>query len=137
MVVGSVQLAGVRESVACARSRVRGWLGTGHPSLDDVLLAVSELVTNALHHSAAGPRDLIGLTVVAAGPMVYVEVRDPGSAFSAPHVRREPEAEGGRGLLIVSGIAERWGVREYGRGLGRSVWCAIRAAPPCGDRAVR
>jgi hypothetical protein len=65
--------------------------------------------------------------------MIYVEVRDPGSAFSGPYIRQEPEAEDGRGLLIVREISQSWGIREHGRGLGRTVWCAIRVALPSPD----
>ncbi|MEU7828005.1 MULTISPECIES: ATP-binding protein [unclassified Nonomuraea] len=129
-IIGSIQLVGIRESVSRARSEVRGWLGDDHPAVDDVVLAASELVTNALRHSDAKPYDLISVTLTATEEMVYLEVRDPGSAFSGPHIRLEPEAEDGRGLLIVREISQDWGVREHGRGLGRSVWCAIRSAPP-------
>ncbi|MEU4235662.1 ATP-binding protein [Nonomuraea sp. NPDC026600] len=128
-VIGSIHLVGIRESVAHARSEVRRWLGDDHPSVDDAVLAASELVTNALRHSAARPYDFVGLTVTATEGMVYVEVRDPGSAFSAPYIRQESEAGDGRGLLIVREISQDWGTREHGRGLGRTVWCAIRAVP--------
>ncbi|MGW0806709.1 ATP-binding protein [Nonomuraea sp. NPDC002799] len=126
-VIGSIHLAGIRESVSQARSEVRRWLGEDHPSVDDAVLAASELVTNALRHSDARPYDLIGLTVTATEGMVYVEVRDPGSTFSAPHIRQEPEAADGRGLLIVSEISQDWGIREHGCGLGRTVWCVFRS----------
>jgi anti-sigma regulatory factor (Ser/Thr protein kinase) len=126
-IIGSIQLAGIRESVSRARSEVRGWLGDDHPAIDDVVLAVSELVTNALRHTAASPYDLIGVTLAATDEMIYLDVRDPGSAFSGPHIRLEPDAEDGRGLLIIREISEDWGVREHGRRLGRSVWCAIRS----------
>ncbi|MEV4108625.1 ATP-binding protein [Nonomuraea sp. NPDC049695] len=129
-VIGSIQLKAVRESVSHARSEVRRWLGDDHPSIDDVVLAASELLTNALRHSDVGPYDLIGLSVTVTGDVVHVEVCDPGSTFSAPYIRQEPEAEGGRGLLIISEISQSWGVREHGRGLGRTVWCAIRTVPP-------
>ncbi|HUR09560.1 MAG TPA: ATP-binding protein [Nonomuraea sp.] len=132
-VVGSIHLVGIRESVSHARSEVRRWLGHDHPSVDNAVLAASELVTNALRHSGARPYDFISLTVTATEEMVYVEVRDPGSAFSGPHIRQEPEAEDGRGLLIVRGISQDWGTREHGRGLGRTVWCAIRAVPSSAD----
>ncbi|GAA3214231.1 ATP-binding protein [Nonomuraea helvata] len=133
-VIGSIQLAGILESVSRARSHVRGWLGEDHPSVDDAVLVASELLTNALRHSDAGPHDLIGLTVSLTEEVVYVEVRDPGSTLSAPYVRQEPEAEDGRGLLIIGEISQSWGVREHGRGLGRSVWCAIPAVPPARPR---
>ncbi|MEV6149710.1 ATP-binding protein [Nonomuraea sp. NPDC052129] len=132
-VIGSIQLVGIRESVSHARSEVRRWLGDDHPAVDDAVLVASELVTNALRHSDAKPYDFIGLTVTATDEMVYVEVRDPGSAFSGPHIRQEPEAEDGRGLLIVREISQDWGTREHGRGLGRTVWCAIRAVPSSPD----
>jgi anti-sigma regulatory factor (Ser/Thr protein kinase) len=112
---------------------VRRWLGNDHPAVDDAVLATSELVTNAFRHSDARPYDFIGLTVTEAEGLIHVEVRDPGSAFSGPHIRQEPEAEDGRGLLIVREISQSWGIREHGRGLGRTVWCAIRAAPPSPD----
>jgi anti-sigma regulatory factor (Ser/Thr protein kinase) len=129
-VIGSMHVAGIRESVSRARSEVRRWLGDDHPPVDDVVLAASELLTNALRHSNARPYDLIGLAVAVAEGVVYVEVRDPGSIFSAPHIRQEQEAEDGRGLLIISEISQDWGFREHGRELGRTVWCAIRAVPP-------
>ena len=135
-VIGSVQLAGIRESVSHARSEVRRWLGVDHPAVDDAVLAASELVTNALRHSDARPYDLIGLTVTAMEEVVCVEVRDPGSVFSGPYVRQELDAEDGRGLLIVREISQGWGVREHGRGLGRTVWCAIRAVAPSPDSSA-
>lgn len=135
-IIGSIQLVGIRESVAHARSEVRRWLGNDHPAVDDAVLATSELVTNAFRHSDARPYDFIGLTVTEAEEMIHVEVRDPGSAFSGPYVRQEPEAEDGRGLLIVREISQGWGIREHGRGLGRTVWCAIRAAPPSPDSSA-
>ncbi|MGP3965976.1 ATP-binding protein [Nonomuraea sp. 3N208] len=137
-VIGSIHLAAIRESVSRARAQVRRWLKDDHPSVDDAALAASELLTNALRHSNARPYDLIGLTVAMAEGVVYVEVRDPGSTFSAPHIRQEPESEDGRGLLIITEISQDWGVIEHGSGLGRTVWCAIRAVPPSpGQSAIR
>ncbi|MGC5011437.1 ATP-binding protein [Streptosporangium sp. DT93] len=127
--IGSVDLPGIRESVSRARSEVRAWLGADHPAIDDVVLAVSELVTNAIRHSDSACRDFIGLTVAATNEIIYVHVNDPGSLLSGPHVRKEVDAEDGRGLLIVREISLEWGTREHGHGLGRTVWCAIPAIP--------
>lgn len=131
-VLGEIDLAGSPESVPRARSDVREWLGGEHPTIDDVVLAVSELVTNAVVHSDCAVGDFIGLTLTAAEDVVCVEVRDPGSLFSAPYVRQEPDAESGRGLLIVNEISAEWGIREHGRGQGRTVLCAIRFSS-CSD----
>ncbi|WP_433375665.1 ATP-binding protein [Streptosporangium sp. CA-115845] len=132
-ILGSVDLPSVRESVSRARSEVREWLGVDHPMVDDIVLATSELVTNSIKHSDSSAGDFIGLTLSATMEIVYVEVNDPGSIFLGPHVRKEPDAEDGRGLLIVGEISLEWGTREHGRGLGRTVWCAIRATPPPDD----
>jgi anti-sigma regulatory factor (Ser/Thr protein kinase) len=132
--LGRTGLAGLPESVPRARRNVREWLGDEHPAIDDVVLAVSELVTNAVVHSDSSAGVSIHLTLVAAEGVVYVEVRDPGAMFSAPHVRHEPDAETGRGLLIVDEISSEWGIREHDRGRGRTVWCAIRfTAQPVPD----
>ncbi|MEV7007834.1 ATP-binding protein [Streptosporangium sp. NPDC051022] len=135
-VLGEVGLAGVRESVSRARAEVRGWLGEAHPAIDDVVLAVSELVTNAIVHSDVKPGDSIRLTVTEGEEFVGVEVADPGSVFSGPHVRKEENAEDGRGLLIVREISLAWGVRERCCGPGRTVWCAIAIPPPPADPSV-
>ncbi|WP_157594090.1 ATP-binding protein [Streptosporangium amethystogenes] len=91
--------------------------------IDDIVLATSGLVTDSIKHSDSKVGDFIGLTLSATMEIVYVEVNDPGSIFSGPHVRKEADAEDGRGLLIVGEISLEWGTREHGRSLGRTVWC--------------
>ncbi|MGV9875945.1 SpoIIE family protein phosphatase [Streptomyces cellulosae] len=68
-------------------------------------LLVSELVTNAIRHASGRVR----LRLIRERTLVC-EVLDSGA--SAPHLRH-PRAmdEGGRGLLLVSQLAERWGTR--------------------------
>ncbi|MFF9815684.1 SpoIIE family protein phosphatase [Streptomyces sp. NPDC014006] len=68
-------------------------------------LVVSELVTNAIRY-AAGP---IRLRLIRERALVC-EVFDGGA--TAPHLRH-PRAtdEGGRGLLLVSQLTQRWGTR--------------------------
>lgn len=128
--LGRAALAGVRESVALARAEVRRWLGGDHPAVDDVVLAASELVTNAIVHSGCGKGDFIGLTVTKGDGVVRVEVNDPGSPDSEPEVRKDGDAEGGRGLLIVREISIGWGMRALGPGRGRTVWCVLRTDSP-------
>ncbi|MEV5424793.1 SpoIIE family protein phosphatase [Streptomyces cellulosae] len=68
-------------------------------------LLVSELLTNAIRHASGRVR----LRLIRERTLVC-EVLDGGA--SAPHLRH-PRAmdEGGRGLLLVSQLAERWGTR--------------------------
>ena len=84
--------------------------------LDDALLLVSEMVTNAVLHG--GPPLVVA--VECAGPSVEVRVRD-----GSPHLPqlRQPrlDDENGRGLMLMSSIAESWGVETLERG-GKEVW---------------
>ncbi|MFF5212790.1 ATP-binding protein [Streptosporangium sp. NPDC000396] len=137
--LGEARLSRSCESVSLARSEVRKWLGWDHPAVEDVTLAVSELVTNAIIHSDRGRTGgLIGLTLTTTENLLRVEVSDPGSAFTAPHLAAEmnvqPSAnmDSGRGLFIVNELSEgRWGTRKHGH--GRTVWCAIAVSPSTSD----
>ncbi|MGW6566816.1 ATP-binding protein [Streptomyces sp. NPDC054975] len=87
---------------------------------DDVLLCVSELATNALLHGVPPGRGY-ALHLALKDPVLRtlrIEVHDSGDGTP---VLREPGDESGRGLLLVSSLADRWGVRE--RNPGKIVWC--------------
>ncbi|MEU2961985.1 ATP-binding protein [Streptomyces albidoflavus] len=90
---------------------------------DDVLLCVSELATNALLHGVPPGRGFRLFVLRADDGGVRVEVHDSGHGRPAT---RAPggEAESGRGLLLVSALADDWGVGE--RNPGKSVWCSFR-----------
>ncbi|MEW1864958.1 ATP-binding protein [Streptomyces sp. NPDC088194] len=90
---------------------------------DDIVLVISELVTNALQHGGG----CTGLCLTHnAGGSVRVEVSQ--RTRCRPRVRRgDAEDERGRGLLIVSTLADAWGVGEA----GESVWCMLSA--PAGE----
>jgi len=81
-------------------------------------LAVSELVTNAVRastqaHDAMPPGPPAGLPVVGlrlAGDRfrLLVEVSDHDNGPPVP-TAVDPERDGGRGLLLVEAVSERWG----------------------------
>ncbi len=81
-------------------------------------LLTSELVTNAVCHA----RTPYHLVVACEGPRVRVEVRD-GSAARPTARRARPDADAGRGLMIVDALADRWGIEEDGP--GKSVWFVL------------
>ncbi len=85
-------------------------------------LIVSELVTNAIRH-ATGP---IRLRLLKERTLIC-EVLDGGA--SAPHLRH-PRAtdEGGRGLLLVSQFAQRWGTRFAPE--GKIIWAEQSLTEP-------
>ncbi|MEK9521472.1 ATP-binding protein [Streptomyces venezuelae] len=93
----------------------------GESQLDDVLLIVSELVTNAYRYGTE-PGDSILVTVLTTTELVRVEVHDPCRTF--PRIRVESgERARGRGLNLVDGLALRWGVDE--RPMGKAVWVEV------------
>jgi len=70
---------GPDDQVRRARSFVGQVLG-GCPAADDAILLTSELVTNAITHTASGQGGKVMVTVYRADTRVRVEVRDDGSA---------------------------------------------------------
>jgi two-component sensor histidine kinase len=77
-------------------------------TLDDVLLVVSELMTNAVRHGEGG----VQLRLAFKKDCVMGMVTDEGSwSDLGPH-DYDPARIGGHGLHIVGRVAERWGVGE-------------------------
>ena len=74
----------------------------------DLVLLVSELVTNAVRH-AAGERFEVRL-VLRPG-VLRLEVRDGGEGFE-PVVAPSDDGSGGYGLYIVDRLSDRWGVER-------------------------
>ncbi|MGW1364410.1 ATP-binding protein [Streptomyces chartreusis] len=81
-------------------------------------LLVSELVTNAIRYG----RPPISLRLIRDSGLVC-EVSDASS--TAPHLRRaRTYDEGGRGLLLVAQLSERWGTRHAAD--GKIIWAQQR-----------
>ena len=110
-----------QQAVAEARHFVadtlREW-AIGEPLVDDVVLLVSELVTNALIHGR-GP---VELRIRMSGESLILEVRDTAS-YLPRRLRPTVDDEHGRGLQLVSMLAERWGTRPTRD--GKAVWCVF------------
>ncbi|MFJ7278241.1 ATP-binding protein [Kitasatospora sp. NPDC098663] len=96
---------------------------------EDVLLMVSELVTNACLHAPGGPRELrLGWD----GERLRVEVSDASPA--APQLRpfADPGRPGGHGLRVVDRLARGWGCLPEGE--GKLVWLEVAAPVDPGAR---
>jgi len=96
---------------------------------DVVALLVSEMVTNAVLHSASGRADgtllvryelELAATAGAGTGRLRVTVRDLGGPTMPRRCRHELESTGRRGLEVVEALASRWGVGQHPR--GRVVW---------------
>ena len=88
--------------------------------LDDALLLVTELVTNAVVHAGTE----IELHVEVGPGSTRVEVVDH-SAGSLPVLQGDPDdpREGGRGIYLLDVLAREWGTRHFPG--GKSVWFAL------------
>jgi anti-sigma regulatory factor (Ser/Thr protein kinase) len=121
--VTALTLAPDTSSVAVARRYVGDLLadaGISDPSAYLAVLATSELVTNAILHAATR----VDLRVEIAGGTMRVEVVDYGDGCPV-YSRVASDADHGRGLMVVSRVATRWGVDlESDR---KSVWFEL----PC------
>lgn len=121
--LGVVTLPGTARAVDAARRFVRDILGAGHLAYEDAVLSVSELFTNAIEHTLSGVGGWVTVGVLAGPGVICLHVTNDGNA-GKPCVRDDPDAEDGRGLLIVDTLASRWGVTEQDD--ATTVWAEFR-----------
>ncbi|MEU3643293.1 ATP-binding protein [Lentzea sp. NPDC034063] len=107
--------------------RIRRWTeaalpGVHQDELVDVLLVVTELVSNVYDHARFPAR--LRLRKSTKPCMVTISVEDASS--TSPVLRpATPDSVRSRGLVIVNQLAKQWGVVQ--RTVGKSVWALI----PC------
>lgn len=122
-----------RSAGAVARRAVATWIA-GHPRLDDALLAVTELVNNAVIHSGLPSGSRLTVGVEPDGEALRLTVAHDGVSFDLPDsLRPSTKAEASRGLAIVDMIADSWGVESSGGAV--SAWFEIR--PRKSDARIR
>jgi anti-sigma regulatory factor (Ser/Thr protein kinase) len=114
---------GKPDQVARVRGFVQLVLGPA-PVADEAVLLASELATNAIVHTASGHGGTFAVTVKRYPSAVRVEVHDAGSHRMPVPRAQDHQAEEGRGLGLVSQIADRWG--HSGNQNGRSVFYELR-----------
>lgn len=110
-----------------ARHSVRTALkdaGTAGDLVEDLLLGVSELMSNALRHTKTEhPR----LEVDQASDGSFTVMVTDDSADRAPEMRPvDPGRVGGNGLRMIDAVSDHWGTIVHD-GLGKSVWFEITA----------
>jgi anti-sigma regulatory factor (Ser/Thr protein kinase) len=120
-VLGSLTIPGRPKHVREARSFVAKALGELHPCVENAVLLTSELVTNAVMHSASrcsGGTITVQIRESAGG--VRIEVADGGSDLSTPVVRGDVYASDGHGLFLVQSLSDQWGYLRDDE--GTTVW---------------
>ncbi len=121
----SIRLARNYASVQAARRFVRHalhmWSADGQ--VDDAVIIVSELVTNAIAHAHTGCELRISRMDGAQGAIVRLEVNDRGAHI--PDVQTLTDTrEHGRGLHIVAALTKAWGVDTEPDG-SKTVWAEM------------
>jgi hypothetical protein len=112
----------VTQARAAAGRTLHEW-AVPNPIAHDIVLLVTELVTNAVLHG----QPPIQLRLRRTSAHIVVEV-DDSATFLPRRLRATPEDEHGRGLQLVSLLAQRWGTRPTAS--GKSVWCVIPVSLP-------
>jgi hypothetical protein len=120
----------VRVARDFAAATMRRW-GIGERS-DDVVVVVSELLTNALRYTvpcpgAVWPRWPVRLGLLQPGPWLLCAVSDPSDEVPVPKDAGW-FGESGRGLHVVASLCDQWGCTQPGP-KGKVVWAMFATGP--------
>lgn len=99
---------------------------SGTELVDEVVLLVSELVTNAIQaastlRKSAKPR--VWLAIAGSRERVRIEVHDSAQVAVPATCQRDGDQESGRGLEVISALATTWGWQP--EPCGKVVWCEL------------
>lgn len=115
-------------AVGTARRVVRDLLtawGVPDGTRDDAVLVTSELVTNALVHTAGGR---IACRLHGTADRIRIEVEDQDGGPTLPTaLRAGPDDQHGRGLLLVDALSRDWGVTPLTGRPAQVVWAELRS----------
>ncbi|WP_195210391.1 ATP-binding protein [Actinomarinicola tropica] len=106
-----LRLRATINSVPVARHTLRDWLrelGSPPDVIDDLCLAITELVTNAIEASPTSAAE-VSIQAVYSEPDIYLEVVDHGNGFSLDSDTFDepgPQSIRGRGLPIVQALVD-------------------------------
>ncbi|WP_424212731.1 ATP-binding protein [Streptomyces sp. BI20] len=123
--------------VGRARRRMREELclgGVTESVVDDAVLVLSELLSNACRHgrplgsAEIGEGEVRAAWRVDGGGRLTVEVTDGGGPTRPVPSTPSVTARGGRGLNIIAALATDWGVRDGAAG-ELTVWVTLAADP--------
>ncbi|MFB7371191.1 ATP-binding protein [Streptomyces sp. NPDC056222] len=126
---------GARLARRLVSHRLHEW---GHPysttTNDTVTLLAAELTANAVRHGHVPGRDFRLRLTVGADPdtsstSIRIEVTDTRTERTPALAAPTPDAEAGRGLLLVAALATRWGITPRIAAPGKTVWAEISVHP--------
>src|SRR4051794_19921554 len=97
----AMELPAEPHSAKVARDAIAGLAGHLGSVFGDVVLLVSELVTNSVRHAGLDASQPLQLSVATEADTVRVAVRDPGPGFEPPPPPDNQGHVGGWGLVLV------------------------------------
>lgn len=118
------------ESAAEIRHDISGELltaGVIPEVVDDVVLVASELIGNAVRHAKSLPSGLLQVAWEQNAGGITVSVTDGGGPQRPRSRSAGPQDTTGRGLAIVSALADFWGVRRGSDTV--TVWAHLPGRP--------
>ena len=132
----SVRVPHERAGVGLARhafaDRMTKVVGVSDETLDDAILVISELVSNAVKHAAPLRSGEIVVRWSVLADVLHLEITDGGAA-TRPNVGVAALSSlGGRGLDIVRSVSTQWGVTEGDESV--TVWAEVPHSRERGDR---
>ena len=119
-----VSLAAGPAAAGAARGQVQATIQAWEVPVDAsvAMLLTSELVTNAIRHETG---DTITLVITCAYGQLHVDVHDTSGTLPVP-VEGPPDAEAGRGLVLVASLSSSWGY--YRTPTGKAVYFTMSFA---------
>ncbi|MCQ9179296.1 ATP-binding protein [Streptomyces sp. IBSBF 2953] len=108
--------AHVRQARRNTRAFLRLWNVNGELA-ENIVLAVSELATNAVEHGTGDVR----LRIQHPDGELRIEVTDDNPAPATLRLADDEDLSG-RGLFLIAVLAREWGVSDD----GKTTWCVFR-----------
>ena len=116
-------------SVGRARELLRAQAGSWRlpsESTEVAALLLSELATNAVRHAGSPAGREMSIRLSVDGKRLRVEVSDASERPLRP-AQASACDETGRGLSIVTALADDWGTHPRSCGIGKTVWFEVGA----------
>ncbi|MFJ3718957.1 ATP-binding protein [Streptomyces sp. NPDC090057] len=127
----SVRLSSTPRGARLARLLATEQLTSWGVPLEPAALIVAELAANAATHGRVTGRDF-RLTLYVVADVLRIEVTDTRGDRLPRVGTPDPDADSGRGLMLVDALADRWGVTP-GLTPRKTVWAEIVPPPRPGN----
>ncbi|WP_124439801.1 ATP-binding protein [Streptomyces sp. NL15-2K] len=95
---------------------------------ETAVLLLSELMTNAYRHAKVSLGREIWTRCILESDRLRVSVADANDTLPTPR-EASLDDESGRGLTLVTALADTWGSEPRPPGIGKTVWFELSAKP--------